>query len=545
MALTGRATLGSQHELSFDSELLRLAISLDARSVPNWSTAEHRLVERLRPVDEAAIQSATSKIASGQDPLGDLYCAAHDRFARRPSGITLTPNVIVDGMVQWANSSGIEPGTVVDPGTGSGRFLVAAGKVFPNAKLVGIEADPVLAVAARANLAVAGFAHRAEIALADFRAWKHTRSEEPTLFIGNPPYVRHHLIDEHWKNWLTTSATDLGLQASQLAGMHVYFLLATAMMAKPGDVATFITSSEWLDVNYGKLARELFLKTLGGVGLTVVEPTVAAFSDAATTATISYFRVGEKPPSIRVRRVHELAELTNPTNDKEIRRERFEAASRWSHFTRPARDVPEDYIELGELFSVHRGQVTGANKIWIAGDHSKCLPERVLYRSITKAREVISAGETLTDLSVLRRVIDIPDDLSALEPTERAKVLGFLSVAKRMGGDKGYVAEHRKSWWSVGLRKPARIIATYMARRPPSFTLNEAKARHINIAHGLYPRESVTKAFCIALVRYLRESTCISLGRTYAGGLTKFEPREMERIPVPQPKLLLEMTGAS
>jgi hypothetical protein len=29
-------------------------------------------------------------------------------------------------------------------------------------------------------------------------------------------------------------------------------------------------------------------------------------------------------------------------------------------------------------------------------------------------------------------------------------------------------------------------------------------------------------------------------GRTYAGGLTKFEPREMERLLVPHPELLAD-----
>jgi hypothetical protein len=29
-------------------------------------------------------------------------------------------------------------------------------------------------------------------------------------------------------------------------------------------------------------------------------------------------------------------------------------------------------------------------------------------------------------------------------------------------------------------------------------------------------------------------------GRTYAGGLTKFEPREMERLLVPRPELLAD-----
>ena len=36
-----------------------------------------------------------------------------------------------------------------------------------------------------------------------------------------------------------------------------------------------------------------------------------------------------------------------------------------------------------------------------------------------------------------------------------------------------------------------------------------------------------------ALAAYLRTSVSTASGRTYAGGLTKFEPREMERLVVP------------
>ena len=75
-----------------------------------------------------------------------------------------------------------------------------------------------------------------------------------------------------------------------------------------------------------------------------------------------------------------------------------------------------------------------------------------------------------------------------------------------------------------------------MARRPPAFVLNQAEARHLNIAHGLYPRESMTSTVLTALVKYLRDAATMRGGRVYAGGLTKFEPREMERIPVPEPR---------
>ena len=91
----------------------------------------------------------------------------------------------------------------------------------------------------------------------------------------------------------------------------------------------------------------------------------------------------------------------------------------------------------------------------------------------------------------------------------------------------------------MGLRAPAPILATYMARRPPAFTRNLAQARHINIAHGLYPRRELPERRIERLVAALRETVTVDGGRTYAGGLTKFEPREMERVLVPGPELLL------
>ena len=43
------------------------------------------------------------------------------------------------------------------------------------------------------------------------------------------------------------------------------------------------------------------------------------------------------------------------------------------------------------------------------------------------------------------------------------------------------------------------------------------------------------EATLTALARHLSTSVNIRDGRTYAGGLTKFEPREMERLLVPEP----------
>jgi hypothetical protein len=84
-----------------------------------------------------------------------------------------------------------------------------------------------------------------------------------------------------------------------------------------------------------------------------------------------------------------------------------------------------------------------------------------------------------------------------------------------------------------------------MARRPPAFVRNLCGARHINIAHGLYPRAPLTDALLDALALFLRENVAQAAGRTYAGGLTKFEPRELERIAVPPLENLISYCGES
>lgn len=537
--------LTGMSEISSEPSLVGLALALGARSVGEWSIQEVEVAKSAARVGPAVTERIRTEIESGNDPLGEIFCALRTPVERREDGATYTPKPIVTAMTRWAKQN-IKPGRVVDAGAGSGRFLVAAGRAFKHADLLGVELDPVAAIVARGHLAAAGLADRARVQLADYRELKLEATTSPTLFIGNPPYVRHHRVTPEWKKWLTSRATEHGLGASQLAGLHVYFFLATAALVKPGDAGVFITAAEWLDVNYGKLVRDLFLGGLGGEAIHLIEPTAIPFADAATTAVITCFKPGSTSKSVAVRTVADVAGLGTLEGGRLVRRERFEAARRWTPLMRAPRKVPEGFIELGELFTVHRGQVTGANRVWIEGAHSRDLPDSVLFASVTKARELLKAGRELADGSTLRRVIDLPVDLDVFGGSERKVVDRFLKIARSMGGDKGYIAEHRKAWWSIGLRVAAPILTTYMARRSPAFVLNRAEARHINIAHGIYPRERLSTNVLEALSQYLNESVSTRDGRTYAGGLTKFEPKEVERLLIPDlPVLECGELGAS
>ena len=493
--------------LETESEILASAVAFGALRIPDLSSAEMALIPKAGALPDGTAEYLKRDLGRKCDPLGDAFAILRTPTERREQGATYTPFAIVEAMVNWAAAfragAASVPERIVDPGVGSGRFLLAAGRKFPEAELIGIDVDPVATLIARGNLVAAGFEGRSRILLADYRDVKLPPVGGRTLYVGNPPYVRHHLLSAKWKRWLTTEARGLGYDASQLAGLHVHFFLATVLQAKAGDFGSFITAAEWLDVNYGRLMRAMFLNELGGQSLTVVAPTARPFADAAATAVISTFQIGSKPRSIYIRRVDNAGQIEPLQGGLLLLRDRLERQARWSHLTRHTKAAPPGFVELGELCRVHRGQVTGANRVWIAGPHSLGLPTGVLFRSVTKARELFQAGRVLSDMSSLRDVIDLPVDLSLFDREERKAIDRFLKLAKAAGVADGYVAANRKAWWSVGLKAPAPILATYMARRPPAFVRNLIDARHINIAHGLYPRDPLAPEVMDRLAAYL------------------------------------------
>jgi adenine-specific DNA-methyltransferase len=559
-----------------EQALVELASRLGAASVAGWSAAERDLGARAagRGPGGTSVAAVRDRIRDGEDPLGDAFCALRGPSGRRGLGQTFTPPEVIESMIAWAAGTGIRPARVVDPGSGSARMLLAAGRRWPQASLVGVEIDPLAATVGRASLAAAGFARRSSVLLGDYRNAVFPPAGGPTLFLGNPPYVRHHQIAATGKEWLRRAAREQGVPASGLSGLHAHFFLATAGHAVPGDLGVLITAAEWLDVNYGRLVRELLLGALGGQAVHLVEPAVPVFADAAATSVIACFRPGTVPEAIQMRRVSGPADLGALAGGTPVPTAILRGASRWGPLLRPdapgpqppgreghgpasppwppacrpwpaARpgSLPDGHVELGELCRVHRGQVTGANAVWVTGGPHPLIPARFLVPAVTRARELIQAGPVLPPGTPLRLVICLPADLGELPAAEHAAVARFLRHATAAGAADSYVARHRRPWWRVRLGVPPPILASYMSRQPPVFVRNQAAASYLNIAHGLYPRDPLPPGVLDTLAAYLSRSVTQGQGRVYAGGLVKFEPREMERLPVPGPALLAAWAG--
>lgn len=515
--------------------LARLAIDLGAARVGGpLSAMEHALLGRAMaqpPTDPWAIEATRANVLAGKDPLGDILATLRTPATRRTSGQFWTPPAIVGPMIDWVLAA--DPSRIVDPGCGSGRFSTAAVRRNPDIVIVGLDLDPLATLLTRAALAVLG-AGNARIINADYLTTEIAPHDGRTAWVGNPPYVRHHDLGHETKRWAAQAAARLGSPISGLAGLHALFFVATVLHARRGDIGCFVTSAEWLDVGYGSIIRSLFTNGLGGRALDLVDPRAVPFEDAMTTALITCFEVGRAHGDVAIRRVDDPRDLAVLEGGTVMPSSRLAMQSRWSHLFRESDRRADGGPVLGGIARVHRGAVTGGNGFFVMtradaagrGLGEWCRP------AITTASEILLSEGVIRDTPERRLVLDLPADI---DRRANPAVDAYLGLGERAGIDRRYITTHRKPWWRIGLGAPAPIVASYMARQAPRFALNPDGLALLNIGHGIYPKEPMHDEQLAALVEALNTARAgfSGTGRTYHGGLEKFEPREMEALPLP------------
>ena len=501
-----------------------------ARACGPLSRAEAFLLRRARQLPRPSadtLSRLTAEIRAGSDPLGEAFCRVRPGTRRRSLGAFYTAEEIVTAMARWVLAR--DPGTIVDVGCGSGRFAGAVHRLGFSGEPFAVDVDPLATLMTRANLAVMGD-RRTTVVHGDLLRFSLPDSRRGrTAFIGNPPYVRHHALRPEVKRWARKTGDALGVLVSGLSGLHALFVLAIAQLSRPGDLGCLITAAEWLDVGYGSALRQLFAHHLGCVRLDIGDPRASAFGDAMSTAAIVSWEVAYSG-AISVRETRDLKTLRALTGGRVISRDLLIRSPRWRDLLRP-RSQRDGLVPLGTYARVHRGIATGANSFFILSGDEAIIRELEghVRPCVTRAHQVISSGG-IVRADKLDHVLLVVQDAADHDRALRA----YLTEGMRHRVHERYLCAHRNPWWRLGGGPPPPIVATYMARQAPMFALNPDRCRIVNVLHGIHFREEVDEDIATALVVWLNSHRdTLTGGRTYHGGLRKFEPRELEAILVP------------
>lgn len=462
-----------------------------------------------------------------------------------------TPTALAVDILKYASTLLPEDEKVrfLDPAIGTGAFYSALRKVFPKHRIteaLGFEIDPYYEDAASQLWAKSGLV----VKLADFTY------EEPfsrfNLIICNPPYVRHHHLQNDDKARLqfrTYKAS--GAKISGLAGLYCYFLVLSHVWMADGGIAGWLIPSEFMDVNYGQAIKRYLLDKVTLLHIHRFDPNDVQFADALVSSAVVWFRKS-LPPKDHAVMFTLGSTLLEPNLSREVPAKALAHETKWTRF--PAADVRSKATipTLSEFFQIKRGLATGDNDYFILdaeGISSRSLPMEA-FRPILPGPRYLPDNEIVADtngLPLLERQLFLLDTrLPEDEIRERFPALfAYLQDGKSRGIHERYLCRHRVPWYAQENRPPAPIVCTYLGRcdaksgRPFRFILNNSKAAVANVYLAMYPTPSLARAMerDSTLIRRVWEALnqinpnqLLSEGRVYGGGLHKLEPNELANV---------------
>jgi len=401
------------------------------------------------------------------------------------------------------------------------------------------------------------------IKLADFT--RAQPSPDFNLIICNPPYVRHHHLENGDKDRLQLRTQQAsGMKVSGLAGLYCHFLGLSHAWLTDGGIAGWLIPSEFMDVNYGQAVKRYLLERVTLLRIHRFDPNAVQFADALVSSAVVWIRKAAAPKDHSVTFTFG-GSLFNPTLTRVVSAQELVKEAKWTRFPaaniRPRSEGPV----LSDFFKIKRGLATGDNGYFILSEDKikqRGLPMEVFKPILPSPRylptdEVKARPDGSPDIE--RRLFLLDTHLSEDEIGKRFPLLrAYLEEGKERNVHERYLCRHRSLWYLQENRPPPPIICTYIGRsdnksgRPFRFILNHSQATVANVYLAMYPAPVLAAALdsdpnllrrMWEVLNSLTSDQLLSEGRVYGGGLHKLEPKELANVDASSIGVLLPDVG--
>ncbi|MDD4104140.1 MAG: class I SAM-dependent methyltransferase [Bacilli bacterium] len=482
--------------------------------------------------------------------------AKKDINERKLLGQFATPTRLADDILSYAKAHFNQGEKVqfIDPAIGTGAFCSALLNNFPKSsigKMLGFEIDPYYGVPAMNLWGGQGL----EVYIKDF-----TKAEAPecpeekfNLLICNPPYVRHHYIQNQEKQRLKQQVfNNCGVEINGMAGLYCYYLGISHAWMKCGGVAGWLIPSEFMDVNYGASVKQYLINNVTLLHVHRFDSNDVQFDDALVSSAVVWFRKLPPPVGHKVKFTYG-GSLHQPQLERFVPLHVLGNDPKWTRY--PMEEDFEIYNEpvLRDFFIIKRGLVTGNNSFFILS--LKEIEQRELpieaFKPILPSPRYLMKDEVESDIRgnpILERKLFLLDPPWVEEEIKKKypRLWAYLEEGKKQGIADGYLCQRRNPWYLQESRTPAPFVCTYLGRsskknaKPFRFILNNSKAIAANVYLMLYPRITLKqkmqdnddlKRQIWLLLKEICTKTITAEGRVYGGGLHKLEPRELGNVP--------------
>ncbi|MBC2666981.1 N-6 DNA methylase [Novosphingobium flavum] len=445
--------------------------------------------------------------------------SSHARQAAKNLGAYYTPETMADLLAEWVVQTGDE--TLLEPSIGDGALIKAvlawsARKASGTARLrvVGCDIDENAVTAVRDWLPDGHHMIRQNFLEAD-----RALIGEVDGVISNPPFTRNHALPKAERDELRER---FGYKGA--AGLWVPFVLHAIGFLKPGGRLAAIVPGAALFSNYGRETLERICNKFEHVEIRQIVDKPLWSHHAEERGAIIFARGYEQgacplPPATRW--------SAAGSRVADIKPRCFAQALLGAH-------------QLSEIASLSIGVVTGYNKVFLLSEAERA-EARIALDDVTlvaaRARHVRSLEVSETDLRNLgkhgertwlltprdieRRGTGIRKRLALIPPSMRRSVLWL---------------NKRAPWWKVDQGPGCDAIFTYMNDVGPRIVIGTGKLRCTNTLHQLRFSSELSaderRLVALSMISSFGQLAAEHFGRSYGGGILKFELADARRFPI-------------
>lgn len=491
---------------------------------------------------------------------------------KKQYGVFYTPKHVADILCKWAIRT--KSDKVLEPSFGGCDFLESSRsrlidlglqKAVAERRLFGADVDPSAFGTLSAFLANPN-GHFKQKDFLSLSVGSFPISDSGfDVVVGNPPYVSHHNMSDEQKKTAFKSLDNKKFGLGGRASLWAYFLLHSLSFLKPGGRMAWVLPSSFLYSDYAKQVRDILSKQFERCLLINLHERLF-ISDGTEEISIITLCEGlvqsNSNPDMQIVSASNTSEIekiieswkSKKTRDKSNTQtvNRLSSAETRKFFEQLSTNGLTK--ELGELFDIQIGIVSGANSFFILNSENwkkHKLPDKVASHVLTKFRfakgaileqedveTILQIGENclLVDTTKVMQIDGKVQEYLDSFPKDKIETMSTFTRRKRSG-----------VWHRFNDNRIPDAFFPYMQNMGTWIVINKAGINATNSIHRLYRREKVSnKDVKLATISTLSTFSQISAeieGRTYGAGVLKHEPSEAAKIKLLMPEVEARKVG--
>jgi adenine-specific DNA-methyltransferase len=360
--------------------------------------------------------------------------------------------------------------------------------------------------------------------------------------VGNPPYIRHHLLTKELIERGRRSASAFGVELNGRSDSWTYFCAHLLTFLAPDGRLALVLPGSVLHADYAMPLLDRLATSAGEVQLIrigerlfpgVQERTVLLLVDGAKPSggQVRYRKIANLNGLSRALAREPRARRGSSRGPRERDDPRLpwrlsvSEANLWDEFC-----ADQNVDRLESLAKIRIGVVTGANSFFV-----RSMADTEALGQGVRPVPIVPRGAWLKapvwSRAAQRAKADRPSQLLFFEQDREglsAAVRAALAAAEEAGLHERSHCAKRNPWFTITDDEVPDLFLPYMGSQVPRLIVNSARATCTNAVHRIWllPNSKSKRALAAASWTSLYRLSAELRGRSYGGGILKLEPTE-------------------